>query len=82
MSSSTMNDPSLYAPIPSLIHSTEKDTGTLRTPEVPTGAPALHHHRVSTPERLERTPFTPQDTVLAHVFGKSVSPLPQRDLTN
>ncbi|KAF8560046.1 hypothetical protein OG21DRAFT_20517 [Imleria badia] len=79
-----INDPSVYAPTPSLIHSAEKDAGTLRTSNAPTSLGATTYHperdsaqitqRASAPERPDGTLFTPQDAVLAQVFGKSVQP--------
>ena len=79
-----INDPSVYAPTPSLIHSAEKEAETLRTSDAPTSLGATTYHpernnaqitqRVSTPERHDGTLFTPQDAILAQVFGKSVQP--------
>ncbi|KAH0838031.1 hypothetical protein J3R83DRAFT_6271 [Lanmaoa asiatica] len=77
-----INDPSVYAPTPSLIHSAEKEAGTLRTSDAPTSLDATTYQRdsaqitkrVSPPECLEETLFTPQDTIVAQVFGKSVPP--------
>lgn len=78
-----INDPSVYAPTPSLIHSAEKETGTLRTSDAPTTLDATTYQRdsaqttkrVSVPERVEGTLFTSQDAIIAQVFGKSVPPV-------
>ncbi|KAG8219519.1 hypothetical protein J3R82DRAFT_469 [Butyriboletus roseoflavus] len=76
-----INDPSVYAPTPSLIRSAEKEAGTPRTSYAPTSLDAKHDidstqitKRVSTPERPEGTLFTPQDAIITQVFGMSVPP--------
>ena len=73
-----INDRSVYAHTPSLIHSAEKEGATLRTSDAPTLDAATYQRdsaqRVSAPERLEGTLFTPQDAIVAQVFGRSVPP--------
>ncbi|KAG6380888.1 hypothetical protein JVT61DRAFT_5280 [Boletus reticuloceps] len=77
-----IDDPSVYAPTPSLIHSPEKDAGTLKTSDALASLEATSYHRdstrittrVSAPERPEKNLFTPQDAIIAQVFGKSVHP--------
>ena len=68
--------PSVYTPTPSLIHSAEKEAGTARTSDAPTSLGAHQHDtkQVSTPEPPEGALFTPQDAILAQVFGKPVPP--------
>ena len=72
-----INDPSLYATTPSLIHSAEKEAVTLRTPEPPaTSLDAATYKRGSAQRASapEGTLFTPQDAIVAQVFGRSVLP--------
>lgn len=76
-----INDPNIYVPpTPSLIHSVEKEPVTLTTSSAPTtSVDATTYQRDSTqrvcsPDRLEGTLFTPQDAIIAQVFGRSVLP--------
>lgn len=71
------NDPNVYAPTPSLIHSTEKEAGSLRTSGVPTSLDAVT--QLPAPERPEGILFTPQDAIIAQVFGRSAPPAPVAD---
>jgi hypothetical protein len=64
-----INDPSVYAPTSSLIHSAEKEVGTS---DAPASLDATTQ-RATAPDRPERTLFTPQDAILAQVFGKSAT---------
>ena len=72
-----INDPSVYAPTSSLVHSAEKE----RTSDAPASLDATTYHRdsaqiaprTSAPDRPEGTLFTPQDAVIAQVFGKSAT---------
>ena len=74
-----INDPSVYAPTSSLTHSAEKEAGTS---DALASLDATTHHRdsaqiaqrASAPDHPERTLFTPQDAILAQVFGKSATP--------
>ena len=69
-----INDPSLYATTPSLIHSTEKEAATLRLSDPPTTHQDAASYQRDGVQRVS-TLFTPQDAVVAQVLGKFVSPV-------